>query len=361
MSEHDARARLAAGLQASLAAAQEEAEPLAYEILEAYVDDELDDADREIVEARLESDPALRAEIEDLQALRAALGRPQPKPVRFVSIGAPWLAAAAALIVAVGAASFWQRQRSAPGETERGPAARVDSAQAPAPAPEAPSAAPAAPAPQLTLNDGDRVVTLAADRTVGGLDQVDPPVRALVADLLTTGRLPAPPADLVAPRGQLLGEANRVAFAVRAPSGVAVRDPRPLFSWTAAAGATEYRVRVVNEALEIVAESDALSTTTWRPAHALPRGQVLQWQVEAVLPRGRALAPTPPEPEARLRVLTAGELAALDRSIAAAGGSSLATACLLARAGLRDEASRALAIVAAANPTVTILSSVGRR
>ena len=53
------------------------AEPPDYDQLAAYVDGTLDDVDREIVESWLESDPALRAEVEDLRALHDAMGQPR--------------------------------------------------------------------------------------------------------------------------------------------------------------------------------------------------------------------------------------------------------------------------------------------
>jgi hypothetical protein len=148
------------------------------------------------------------------------------------------------------------------------------------------------------------------------------------------------------------------AFSARSPVGVAVRDPRPGFSWTPAAGATGYRVRVVDESLDLVTESEALARPTWRPRDPLPRGRVLQWQVEAALPSGPLLAPAPPAPEARFRVLTEAEDAALSRAIEASGGSSLAALYLYAEAGLRNDARRAMGRLLSDNPQSPLLQQL---
>ena len=51
------------------------------EILSSYVDDQLSAEDRQAVERALEADPALAAELEDLQDLEALFGHIEPEPV----------------------------------------------------------------------------------------------------------------------------------------------------------------------------------------------------------------------------------------------------------------------------------------
>jgi anti-sigma factor RsiW len=408
MTDLEARTRLGAALRDDLARATAEEQPIAYETLEAYVDGMLDDVDREIVETRLADDPALRAEVEELSALRRELrvdveGQPSvpaPEVLAFpssadrtasrmrtrVSLIAPLLAAAAAIVVVVWAGAEWgrrdrqqaRRDGAAGGDPLNPGLSPPDFARAPSGkqaeraggssgAAGGPPAAPRAGAPdvaataKLTLRDGDGVVTLAADGTIGGLDRADSALRADIARMLTTGRMPDPPRDLAAARGQLLGPAaptrrsepgvasREPAFAVRGPVATALRDSRPVFTWTAAPGASGYRVHVVDASLDVVADSDRLTTTTWRPERPLPRGRALQWQVEAETASGPVLTPVPPAPEALFRIVTTEEAARVDGEVAAVGGSSLAAAWILARAGLRDEAAAALAALAAAN------------
>ncbi len=89
----------------------------------------------------------------------------------------------------------------------------------------------------------------------------------------------------------------------------------------------------------------------------LERGRTYLWQVAAIGREGREVAPAPPEPEARFRVLSASESETLEKSLAAAGDSDLVASVLLARAGIRDEAETRLARLAAANPNAI---AVGR-
>ena len=65
------------------------AEPPDYDQLAAYVEGTLDDVDREIVESWLEADPALRAEVEDLRALREAMGEPAGRSCGRAARGPP--------------------------------------------------------------------------------------------------------------------------------------------------------------------------------------------------------------------------------------------------------------------------------
>lgn len=72
----DRRDVLARLLHDALRRAADEHEDLRYETIEAYVDGRLGDVDREIVDGRLEDEPALREEVADLRALRAAFAVP---------------------------------------------------------------------------------------------------------------------------------------------------------------------------------------------------------------------------------------------------------------------------------------------
>jgi hypothetical protein len=187
---------------------------------------------------------------------------------------------------------------------------------------------------------------------VAGLDTAADDVRAAIAASLRDGRLPlsAAASGLRARAGVLMSdERGRAAFAAIAPRATAVATATPTFRWTPLAGATAYRVRIVDAALAPVAYGEAVTTTTWRPTSPLPRGRVLLWQVEAETPDGTRTTPVPPEAEARLLVLPAAEA---ERAAAAltALDSDLAAAVVAARAGLYDDAEAALARLGRANP-----------
>ncbi|MGE0812657.1 MAG: zf-HC2 domain-containing protein [Vicinamibacterales bacterium] len=123
---------------------------LAYEDIEAYVDGGLDDIAREAVAAHAATCAACAAEVEDLAAFRASLAAPRapgpsprvvPMPVRTrMPRLAPWLAAAAVLVLAVTVA-----RRTGP--AVQSPAVPIP-APATAPAVERPAAEMAPPAAQ---------------------------------------------------------------------------------------------------------------------------------------------------------------------------------------------------------------------
>ncbi|MEZ5294464.1 MAG: zf-HC2 domain-containing protein [Vicinamibacterales bacterium] len=152
-------------------------EHLAYDDIEAFVDGGLDDIGREAVEAHAAACAACAAELDDLAAFRASLptknapeaARVVPMPVRPRRIPrvAPWLAAAAVLVLAVAVARRTDPPLTAPNTPAPAPVDRPAAAQSAAPAIPAP-AAPAVevgtplPAPEpataLRLRGGERRV-----------------------------------------------------------------------------------------------------------------------------------------------------------------------------------------------------------
>ena len=126
-----------------------------------------------------------------------------------------------------------------------------------------------------------------------------------------------------------------------APAGVIVESPRPQFAWTGAKSA-RYTVSVFEDG-RVIAESPLLREPHWQPARDLPRGVMLQWQVEVRRGDDRSILPAPPAPPAFLRVLDAKAHEDLDAARAAHGADPLILGVLYARYGLRAEAERELA------------------
>jgi hypothetical protein len=249
--------------------------------------------------------------VADLRELRRAIGGRRMPAVP--------LAAAAAVLIATGG-TWWLWSRAHP----------------PAAPPAVTAAAPGA-----------------------GLEGFTPAERAVIADALATGQLPAV-RNLDRVRldpGRLMGgpAAETSPFGPASPVATAVDDDRPLLRWTPLAAARGYVATVVDDRLDVIAESPLLLTTEWRVTKGIPRGGVYTWQVRAVLGSGRSqTAPAPPQPEARFFVLDekeAGEVASL-RSRAA--GSPLA-GILLAQYGLMDDAEAALLKGAGEDPSATAL------
>jgi tetratricopeptide (TPR) repeat protein len=152
------------------------------------------------------------------------------------------------------------------------------------------------------------------------------------------GRLAAIPAEVIAMRGerlQLRGAAKSADLAVLEPVGTAVVSDRPTFRWSAPG---PVRVEIFDERFHPITHSEALAAHEWSPPEPLPRGRTYLWQVVSADGQERRLAPVPPLPDARFRIVSAEEA----RRIEAARGPSLERASLYAGAGALDDASREL-------------------
>jgi anti-sigma factor RsiW len=348
----DAERTLRAYFASSLDEAARTEEPLAFDEIAAYVDGQLDEVDREIFESRLDMNPTLRAEVDDLMAMRAAMAA-EPARVRrrASSSSMVWalgaLAAAASLTVAVvWVAKARLQQSSADGQ-------QTSTQQA---------AAPTIPL-QTSLLDAGGVIGVDAAGTL-----VAAPLPALPADqardaiaALQRGTLPpaALPRDL---RGAglitLMGERDprKTTFGVIAPLATVVRDTRPTFRWRPQPKTFKYSVTIYNDRFEEVARShERITGTSWTCDVDLAPGVTYQWQVSAIRIEGTSSmvadwAPRPPDAEARFRILDADHRQSLDRQLVDAGSSNLLRGLAFIRAGTLDDAEAAFSALAAANP-----------
>ena len=99
----NAVASAASAWRAWLAASPARLEPISFEEIVAYVDRRLPDERRAALAERLGHDPALAAEVEDLENLRAELAPARVLKFRARPVQFRWaLAAAAALLLALG-------------------------------------------------------------------------------------------------------------------------------------------------------------------------------------------------------------------------------------------------------------------
>jgi len=131
------------------------------------------------------------------------------------------------------------------------------------------------------------------------------------------------------------------------PIGTAVRSASPAFSWRAVEGATAYTVAVYDDRFNEVARSPQVTTTSWKPTAALPRGVALAWQLTAHLSDHDVIAPKPPQPEARFLVVTDAAAAAVAAEEARLTAEPIALGIVLANAGLVADAERVLSRAAA--------------
>jgi anti-sigma factor RsiW len=381
---------LGAHFETALDRAARAAEPPDYDQLAAYVDGTLDDVDREIVESWLDADEALRAEVEELRALRDVMGQPAVTPATPVSSPSgvlpferPSRGAATnrfrtatviigAMAAAVIAAVTWMVVRTArvddvrPGTGAEGPRlARQPEQPRQPPMQQGQPGRPGQPpvqstgggAPLVAIRDAGGLIAIDAAGTVTGLpgDAAAQPMTQLVADALTKGALPraAGAAGLGGRELTLMGGSRQSAparLAPLSPIATVVRGTRPVFRWSPHPGARNYVVTIYGPDFDRVLASPTVTDTIWTASSALKPGVTYQWQVTADTTEGPVRAPAPPAPDARFRIIEAGVRKTLDRDLARAGSSQLLKGLLLAQAGVLDEAEEAFEALHAANP-----------
>jgi hypothetical protein len=208
-------------------------------------------------------------------------------------------AAAAVLVLAVGAAMFW-RGKNAP------------------------------------------VATLAG---IEGLSALEPLDAAHVRDALESGRLSLPLAlsDLTGRQGALLGPGGAPAFHLASPVATVVLDTRPTLRWTALPGSPTYTVTLQDQSTGDTINSPPLQRTEWAPEQILTRGRTYAWQVAASAGGQEVVAPRPPDPPVRFVIADVASASRLEHLPA----SPLVRGVLYANAGLLDDAEREFRMIGA--------------
>jgi hypothetical protein len=390
----------------------EEPEHLIYEQVAAYVDDSLDEVDREIATSHLEMCPECSQRVRQLRdfKLESTGGREKGWPGseqenRWYRLAAFWkpparrlsleLAAAAVIavvcvLVVTGAlrarvarlaaerdrlteanealnaqTSEMAELRARVGELERkNDALERDYTQTKASADDL--QAQLRKAQQIpgqtsggysqeivALQDGDRRVTWNKRGEITGLDSLPESYRQAVKEALISERI-EPPADLqelIGRSGSLVRGASRgLPFSLIAPVGTVVQNERPMFRWNALDGATGYVVTVFDSNFNRVTISPTLTRTEWAPPEALERGRTYSWQVTAIKDRERIKSPVTPAPEARFKVLESARWAELESAKKIYRNSHLLLGILYAQAGLLDDAEGEFHALEKANP-----------
>ncbi|HUR82070.1 MAG TPA: zf-HC2 domain-containing protein [Thermoanaerobaculia bacterium] len=263
--------------------------------LTAYADGVADDVEREIVESHLDDCATCREDLADLAALRRTISRNRVRGWRVAVT-----AAAAATIAAV---MILQHDDTLPLQP------------------------PPLPHPPLTL-------TVAPPDTPPGAPRyAHAEWERLVTTAVASAALPFP-RETELPPDVLRGAADPSSSKL-APLGV-IDETRPELSWPKREGAA-YVVSIF-AGQEPVAQSEPLASTHWTPPHALSRGRVYTWQVQA----GNEIVPAPPAPPATFRIVSQRDHDALAEARRGHPDDFVLHAVLAARAGLRDQAVAAL-------------------
>jgi anti-sigma factor RsiW len=204
----------------------------------------------------------------------------------------------------------------------------------------------------VALNDGDRRVTLNRRGKITGLESLPESYQQSVKEALMAQRIDVPPdlQELAGRSGSLLrGASPGLPFSLIAPVGTAVQSDRPTFRWNALHGATGYIVTVFDSNFNRLTISQTLLRTEWAPSESLERGRAYSWQVTAIKDGERIKSPVTPAPEARFKVLESARSAELE-SAKKTYNSHLLLGILYARAGLLDDAEGELQTLLKANP-----------
>jgi anti-sigma factor RsiW len=312
--------------------------------LAPYVDERLAAVDAEIVESHLETCPQCAAEVEDLRGFRRLLENSERASVtgsRFTGRRAPWIAAAAALLILLGI-GWWRVTQRPRREQISG-----EVAQRKTPGTER----SALQASIAVIRDESGNIVLERDGTVRGLPTHDAQWQALIAGTLRNRTLSIPNIpEFRHGRETLLGPADRLGeLNLIEPVNVVVADDQPTFRWTGPKNA-QYVVEVYDEDFKLVAASQRLRGTFWTADRPLRRSALYSWQLAGRINGREVTVPVPPSPPARFKVVSAPDTAEIARARAIDPPSHLLLAVVYAKAGLQREAEQEIRKLADQNP-----------
>jgi hypothetical protein len=360
----------AVSVYADLASESTDAEHLSFQLSAAYVDGALTGDERRMVEDHVASCARCAPLVADLRAFRNEIApelgheyRPassvpdttaadklnQRRPGRTPWFKVPgWIYALAPALLLLAVAA-WIAWRSA--TLDRPKEITVVS---PTPAP---TQAPTPESAMVQFTDGGSRVTLDASGNLSGVEEWSPEDQRLAREALISQRLERSPqlAGLSRSHSSLMGsDREGQSFAVIDPAGKIVLNDRPTLRWSRLMGASGYIVEIYDERFTPVITSPIVTNVTWT-SPPLQRGQVFSWQVKAIKDGQESLAPRPPAPQAKFRIVDQAKAAEKSRVKREHPASHLLLGLVYARAGLLDEAERELRALQKANPNVEVV------
>jgi Putative zinc-finger len=288
--------------------------------LQRFVDGDMQPEEHSRIDAHLQSCAECAGDVRELQVFASTPARPM-QPSRPVSRW--WLAAAAAIVLALGL-GLWLRR----------------------------------PVVVVSLNDEGRRVSLDSRGVVEGVAGLSGDELASVRRVLERAALVPTEslAELQPPRSSLMGSEPVASFRVLSPVGIVVRSSAPELRWTTRHPSATYVVTLKNLASGKIVSSPVLHELSWTPVQPLERGAVYAWQVAASLHGQEEIAPSPPSPQARFRVVSAGAAERLVNLPA----SHLARAVFELETGLLDDAEQDATALLQDNPGSAIASDLLR-
>lgn len=220
---------------------------------------------------------------------------------------------------------------------------------------DAPSPQPSPESSLLALDKGEGKVEADALSAIPGLDRLPPMTRQAVNEVLGGAEIEKPRilAEVAGAGGRTRGRTDaEPAFHPISPVGRVVAEQTPVFRWEPLAGATGYRIDVVNlDRRESVSSGTLPATaTSWTPAQPLRRGDLHGWTVTAIVDGREVTSPAPAEPEAKFAILTREQAEEL-RQLKEVSAPHLALGVFYARAGMPAEAEREFQMLAREYPS----------
>lgn len=349
---------------------------LTYERLANYVEDKLDEMDREIADVHLEVCSDCADDLRNLEAFRHAM---MTSELRETQTGSPsfwervvkalggerqWRLSpvawtAALLTVALLGMILWFTLRSPGAPPQIAKENIPGTSESPQkengninPTPSVPPTLPNV-TPDVALNDGAGQVGLDREGNLAGLENLPQTHKRAVQNALASGRVDVP-ASLAGLKGKagilMAGSSEGVPFALISPVGVVVSNDRPSLRWQPLTGASSYLVNVYDSKFNRLETSPSLTTTSWTLTRPLSRGAVYLWQVTAIKDGTEIKSPVSPAPEAHFKVLDRSWDEQLRRARREHGNSHLLLGTLFAQAGLLADAEREFGALVAANP-----------
>ena len=372
----------------------ESAPHLSYEQVEAYIDGELSEQDRNIVDIHLETCRDCETDVDDLKQTRAGMfsdvvriARDSSRRLptrshssRISRYGIPLqitimitiaitVASGAGLVTALflrGRIAKQEAQlsevRARAEELQRGleeSKGTLADLQAQLEGIREAGGDPSSGGVRILLNDAHGNVTLDTQGTVTGLEFAGPQDERLISEALTTGRVrtPASLSRLYGKRNKLMGT-PKDSFTLLSPVGTLVLTERPTLKWESFSGATGYEVTILDSGFNEVETSPMLSGTEWRVTRSLRPGGIYMWQVRALKDGNETRSPSTGQGEAKFKVLDQSKVREVERAKQTYADSHLAMGVIYAEAGLLDEANREFLALAAANPNSRLVRSL---
>ena len=362
---------------------------LEYQQLSDYVDDAVNEVERELADSHLEFCQTCRVELQELQTMKATLAElpaPQYSPGKTPN---PWRrfsawwqvptirkAVQVAAVIALGVTAVWiivfysrqpleeaRKQSSQPDrqDTTAANSSSLDQSASETTKPKFEPEEPNQVRPVADLIDGDRHIMLSGDDKLLGLESATTQTQSHVISALKSGRVGPPSfmAELKGRSGSLMGAASSE-YGLLNPFATAVESRTPTFRWRSIDGAESYEVTIYgNDAKKIVA-SGPLTETKWRVNVPLERGRIFTWQVRANKKGAEILMPPPAAPEAKFKVIDAAKVEELTQIRRSNPHSHLLLGLAYANAGLLDDSARELQRLVAANPKSSVAKSLLR-